>query len=69
MPSYTTKQGDMWDIIAKALYGDEKYTEQLMRANTAHLSTVVFSAGVVLTVPDVDTTTVASVASLPPWRA
>jgi len=67
--TYTTKQGDMWDAISKKIYGDEKYTEQLMRANTAHLSTVVFSAGVVLTVPDVDTTTVASVASLPPWRA
>jgi phage tail protein X len=65
--TYTTKQGDMWDYIAKQLFGSEKYTEQLMKANPSHLSIVVFSAGVVLTVPEIDTTT-ASSSSFPPWR-
>ena len=66
--TYTTKQGDMWDSIAKSLYGAEKYAENLMRANHAYITTVVFSAGVVLTVPVVDTASAASAASLPPWR-
>jgi phage tail protein X len=66
--TYTTVQGDMWDSIAKALYGAEKYTEDLMQANTAYLSTVVFSAGVVLTVPDIDATISVDTSSLPPWR-
>lgn len=66
--TYTTVQGDMWDSIAKLLYGNEKYAEQLMQANTAYLSTVIFYAGVVLDVPDVDTTTITSASSLPPWR-
>jgi phage tail protein X len=67
--TYTTKQGDMWDSISKKLYGNEKYTEQLMKANTANISTVVFPAGIVLTVPDVDTTANANASSLPPWRS
>jgi phage tail protein X len=67
--TYTTKQGDTWDGIAKSLYGDEKYTKQLMRANgLAYLSTVVFAAGVVLTVPDVDTVNIIFASALPPWR-
>jgi len=67
--TYTTKQGDMWDSISKKLYGNEKYTEQLMKANTAYISTVVFSAGVILIAPDVDAASSASVSSRPPWRS
>jgi phage tail protein X len=67
--TYTTKQGDMWDSIAKNLYGSEKYAEQLMQANTAYISTVVFSAGIVLTVQDVNTAVNTNASSLPPWRA
>ena len=67
--TYTTKQGDMWDAISKKIYGHEKYAEQLMQANTAYISTVVFAAGIVLTVPDVNTAVNANASSLPPWRA
>jgi len=66
--SYTTKQGDMWDSMAKSLYGSEKYTEQLMQANTSNISTVVFPAGVVLTVPEVNAGANTNTSSLPPWR-
>ena len=68
MTTYTTKQGDMWDIIAKALYGSEKYAENLMKANKAHLSTIIFSAGVALTVPEANITSSTSKTVLPPWR-
>ncbi len=65
--TYITKQGDMWDSIAKKLYGNEKYAEQLMKANTAHISTVIFPNGIVLDVPEIDTTEAVTI-SLPPWR-
>ncbi|WP_094607729.1 hypothetical protein SPSIL_009090 [Sporomusa silvacetica DSM 10669] len=63
--TYTTKQGDMWDSIAKKLYGDEYLMQDLIEANPDHVTTVIFSAGVVLTVPTSTTTTSSS---LPPWK-
>ncbi len=66
MPStYTTTQGDMWDFIAKRVYGTESAMNVLLSANLKHINTVVFSAGVELTVPDYSAPTSSS---LPPWR-
>lgn len=63
--TYTTKQGDMWDGIAYNIYGDERRMDVLMAANPAWIRTVVFSAGVVLQVPDVAPNVTQN---LPPWR-
>lgn len=65
LKTYTTVQGDMWDRIAYKCYGDEAGINVLMDANEAYIDTVVFPAGVVLTVPEY-TKPVAS--TLPPWR-
>ena len=66
MPStYTTKQGDMWDKIAYDQYGDEYKMQDLIEANPDYVTTVIFSAGVVLTIPDSSTTTTTN---LPPWK-
>lgn len=62
---YTTIQGDTWDAISFKVYGSAAYMSRLMEANTAHVQTVIFGAGVVLTVPDVPASTSAD---LPPWR-
>lgn len=61
----TTSQGDSWDGLAYRLWGEERLFDQLMRANPAHLDVVVFPAGVVLLVPDVETPT--QTLELPPW--
>ena len=53
MKKYTTIEGDTWDLIL------------LMEANTAHIHTVVFSAGIVLTIPEI---TAPLPESLPPWK-
>ena len=45
MKQYQTIQGDMWDSIAKKVYGTEKAMELLMQANPAYLDTAVFGAG------------------------
>ena len=31
--TYTTQQGDAWDVIAFRVYGSEQYTGFLMQAN------------------------------------
>lgn len=53
MRTYTTVQGDTFDSIAYDMYGDERYMRLLAEANWPRLDTLVFSAGVVLNVPDI----------------
>ncbi|WP_302360349.1 tail protein X [uncultured Megasphaera sp.] len=62
---YRTIQGDTWDGIAVKVYGDEKYMNELLEANQVYRETIIFSAGVILDLPDirVQTSTI-----LPPWK-
>ncbi len=63
--TYTTRQGDMWDMIAWRVYGNEMMADVLMKANPAHLGTLVFSGGVELKCPEVNAS---NSISLPAWR-
>ncbi len=63
--SYTTVSGDIWDNIALKEMGGERYTSALMEANPEYLDTVIFSAGTVLTIPDIDTPIPKTLA---PWK-
>ena len=68
MITYKTKQGDTWDLIALKMYptiGGEKLMDVLLEHNPAHIHTVIFSANVILNIPDVD---VPVVSSLPAWK-
>lgn len=65
MDNYTTIQGDMWDGIAKKLYGTEKAMNVLLEANQQYRSVVIFGAGIVLDVPEY---TAPKLDILPPWR-
>lgn len=65
MTSYRTIQGDTWDGIAYKLFGDETAMSALLSANTAHVETVVFGAGVVLAVPEINQK---AASELPPWK-
>ncbi|HBV6392393.1 TPA: phage tail protein [Klebsiella aerogenes] len=67
MNSYTTIQGDAWDLIARKVYGDEYLAGYLMAANIKHRNTVLFSGNVVLNVPDAPEV-LATANNLPPWR-
>ena len=64
--TYTTIQGDMWDGIAKKIYGTEDAINVLLEANQSYNDIVIFSAGTVLVIPDY--TTQADTSLLPPWR-
>lgn len=63
---YTTIQGDKWDSIAYKVYGDTKFTDVLIEANIEHRDIFIFSAGVVLDIPEVETRITSD--DLPPWK-
>lgn len=65
MTSYTTMMGDMWDTIAYKTLGDCVYMDKIMAENLEHRETVVFEAGIVLTIPE---KTVNTATTLPPWK-
>ena len=66
MKTYTTSQGDMWDMIAHKTLGSISLTGKLMMANRRYLSFYTFPAGIVLTLPEVKNES--SIEGLPPWK-
>ena len=65
MRTYTTIQCDMCDSIAYKVYGSEKYMGLLMTSNLQLLDVFIFSAGTVLSVPEV---TIEEETDKPAWR-
>ena len=65
MKTYTTKSGDMWDSIAKEQMGNEKYMSLLVSANENYSETIIFNAGVILNIPDIEEEIPQYI---PPWR-
>jgi phage tail protein X len=62
---YTTVQGDTWDGISFKVYEQASLMTLLINANPEYVSTVVFSGGVILTVPEKPAD---AADTLPPWR-
>jgi phage tail protein X len=52
MRTYTTLQGDAWDLIAYRIYGDESYMKYLIEANWDYADVLVFPSGIALAIPD-----------------
>lgn len=63
--TYTTIQGDMWDSIAYKVLGNEKYTDKLIQCNLQYCHIVIFPAGIVLDIPEIEAE---FMADLPPWK-
>lgn len=63
---YTTIEGDTFDLLALDFYNDEKLASTIMQANPDYCDTIIFAAGVELTIPDVVSVTMPE--TLPPWR-
>lgn len=63
--TYTTRTGDTWDSIAYSLYRNEMRMTDLQHANLDHLHTLVFNAGVVLVVPEIE---IPTAEVKPPWK-
>lgn len=65
MATYTTKEGDQWDLIAKEVYGDEIYMDYLIKNNAEYIDIFQFSSGTILQIPDLPED---EKSDLPPWR-
>lgn len=65
MNTYTTIQGDTWDMIAHKKLGSTAYTDRLASANLEHVGTLLFTAGVTLRLPEI-TEKISD--NLPPWK-
>lgn len=65
MRTYTTIQGDMWDGIAKKIYGTENGINVLLEANLKYRDIIIFSGGILLNIPEY---IAPMINNLPPWR-
>lgn len=61
---YKTKAGDVWDKIAREMYGNESSVSFLMENNQEYLEYFVFPEGIPLTVKELPE----SKGHLPDWR-
>ena len=68
MRTYTTKQGDTWDIIAKSQLGSEFQMHQLIELNFKYRDILIFSSGIELNIPDVNPRPSTNSEQLPPWK-
>ncbi len=66
MKTYTTVQGDMWDMIAHKALGSTALTDRLMMANRKYLDFYTFPAGIVLTVTEIEREPASE--GVPPWK-
>ncbi len=64
MGNYTTVSGDQWDIISYNLFGTEDYTGDIMQANLEYADVVIFPAGILLNIPEIQAVN----DGLPAWR-
>lgn len=64
--THITAEGDTFDSLALEYYNDEKLASTIIQANLDHCATLIFEAGVSLTIPDVSA--VVYPETLPPWR-
>lgn len=63
---YVTKQGDTFALLSLAMYGAEGYAWRIIQANPDHAGTLVFDAGIELTLPIYEDGDEGE--NLPPWR-
>lgn len=63
--TYTTRQGDTWDIISYRLYGDEQHIALLAYVNPLHAKISLFPANITLKVPILPAEKRS--VGLPPW--
>lgn len=62
---YETLSGDTWDSISLDFYNNENYVSEIMAMNPDHITTLVFSEGVILKIPILDKV---EESTLPPWK-
>lgn len=70
--TYRARAGESFDLLALAIYGDEKYAAELMSFNPDHCGLTVFSGGETLKLPVLDIPAnndeAALANTIAPWR-
>lgn len=64
MKTYTTIQGDTWDLIAYKTLGSEYLLPLLFDVNQKYRDTIIFSGEIILSIPDVE---IAEITDRPQW--
>lgn len=62
---YTTMHGDTFDMLALDVYNNEFKSKYIIEANPQYASTIIFDAGVKLTIPILEDS---AQTTLPPWK-
>lgn len=62
---YITVSGDMWDSVAYKIWGNEMYTDKLIKNNLQYKNIFIFPAGILLDIPNIE---IKKSADLPPWK-
>lgn len=63
--SYTTKEGDTFDILALHFYNDEFQAHQIMGVNPNYIHYISLPPGIILRIPVIEAE---SSVTLPPWK-
>lgn len=61
--TYRSVENDTWDLIAFKLFGDSKYTSQIIKINPDLAKIVLFPASILVKVPDIQELE----GDVPPW--
>lgn len=64
--TYTTKTGDMFDMLALKYYDEEKMAHHIIQANPDYADVVIFDGGIVLKIPVIEEPE--STETKAPWR-
>jgi len=64
--TYYTRDGDTFDALALAMYGEERLAHRIIQYNPDYAGVVVFGANIKLRLPIMES--VETPATLPPWR-
>ena len=64
--TYITVEGDTFDSLALLFYNDEKLASTIIQANPDYCDTLIFEAGISLSIPEAAAAVLPE--TLPPWR-
>lgn len=64
--TYTTQEGDTFDLLALDMYDDEKMAHYIIQANPDYSDMIVFTGGVELQLPIISSDELSD--TVAPWR-
>lgn len=64
--TYTTREGDSFDLLALRYYDEEKMAHHIIQANPDYADVIIFDGGVKLVIPVVEETESTELKA--PWR-